>query len=121
LEQNPIEPPGETGSTPAGTVNIEAYANTRIALNAEMQRAGWLVLSEVFYPGWRVTVDGAPANLYRADYILRSVPLTAGSHRIEMWFMPDSFAKGAIISLLAGLGLILAAIGLWRAEKRRPI
>ncbi len=94
LEQNPIEPPGETGSTPAGTVNIEAYANTRIALNAEMQRAGWLVLSEEFYPGWHVTVDGAPANLYRADYILRAVPLTAGSHRIEMWFMPDSFVKG---------------------------
>lgn len=121
LEQNPIEPPGETGSSPAGSVNIESYANTRIVLNADMQRAGWLVLSEVFYPGWHVAVDGVPANLYRANYILRVVPLAAGAHHIEMWFMPDSFVKGAAITLTAGLGLILAAIGSRRIEKRHHI
>jgi hypothetical protein len=121
LEQTPIEPPGKIGLTPAGTVSIETYANTRLVLNADMQRAGWLVLSEVFYPGWHVTVDGVPANLYRADYILRTVPLTAGAHRIEMWFMPDSFVKGAAITIAASFGLILAAIGLWWAEKRRRI
>ena len=101
LEQKPIEPLGKTDPSPAGAVSIESYANTRIVLNADMQRAGWLVLSEMFYPGWHVTVDGVPANLYRANYILRAVPLTIGAHRIEMWFMPDSFVIGAAITLIA--------------------
>ncbi|HSD84958.1 MAG TPA: YfhO family protein, partial [Anaerolineae bacterium] len=119
LEQTPREPLGEIGTDPAGTVNIESYANTRLVLNAEMQRAGWLVLSEVFYPGWRVTVDGVAASLYRADYILRAVPLAAGAHRIEMWFMPASFASGAIISLATVVLLSLLGFSGWRRERRQ--
>jgi uncharacterized membrane protein YfhO len=83
-----------------------------------MQRAGWLVLSELFYPGWQVTVDGVPASLYRANYILRAVPLTAGSHRIEMWFMPDSFVLGAVLSLVSIGSLVMIAVVSWRLEAR---
>jgi hypothetical protein len=119
LEHSPSEPLGENGSSPAGTVEIESYANTRLVLNAEMQRAGWLVLSEIFYPGWYATVDGVPANVYRANYIFRAVPLAAGSHRIEMWFMPDSFVVGAIISFVAAATLLTLSIVLWRWEKRK--
>ena len=121
LEQTPAEPLGEAGSGPAGAVRIESYANTRLVLNAEMERPGWLVLSEIYYPGWHVTIDDAPANLYSANYIFRAVPLSAGSHRIEMWFMPNSFVIGATISLITALGLILAAIVFWRIEKRHRV
>jgi hypothetical protein len=121
LEQTPIEPLGEAAASPAGNVSIESYANTQLVLKADMQRAGWLVLSEMFYPGWHVTVDGVPANLYRANYILRAVPLPAGAHRIEMRFMPNSFVIGAMMTLVTALGLVLMAVVAWRVEKRRPI
>ena len=71
----------------------------------------------MFYPGWRVTVDGVPANLYRADFLLRAVPLAAGSHRIEIWFMPDSFVIGSAISSISVLTLIAVALLSRRIEK----
>ncbi|CAG0934838.1 hypothetical protein TFLX_03700 [Thermoflexales bacterium] len=120
LEQVPSEPLGEAAPDPAGTVSIETYANTRLVLKAEMQRAGWLVLSEVFYPGWHITVDGQPAELYRANYILRAVPVSSGQHRIEMWFMPDSFVSGATISLAAAVLLLILSLD-WRRKKRQRI
>jgi hypothetical protein len=120
LEQPPDEPLGEASLTPAGTVSIESYANSRIALNAEMQRAGWLVLSEMFYPGWHATVDDVPANIYRANYLFRAIPLPPGSHQVELYFMPDSFVLGAAISL--GTLLLLLAFGVlsWRIERHQP-
>jgi len=62
-----------------------------------------LVLSEVYYPGWRATVDGEPAPILRVDSILRAVPVPAGAHRVEMRFVPLSFWLGAGISGLAAL------------------
>ncbi len=117
LEQAPSEPLGTDTSAPAGTAAVEVYENTHLVLNANMQRQGWLVLSEMFYPGWRVTVDGVPANLYRADFLLRAVPLAAGSHRIEMWFLPDSFVVGSAISAISVLALIAVALLSRRIEK----
>lgn len=108
LEQAPVEPLGTQSPRPAGTVRLERYENTRIVLDAAMQRDGWLVLSEIFYPGWQVRIDDVPANLYRANYVFRAVPVPTGEHRVELNFMPASFVIGAVIS--AGSGLLLLAI-----------
>jgi hypothetical protein len=119
VEQPAMPSFNSAGSEPAGEVHFEQYTNNRLVLTANMQTAGWLVLSEVFYPGWHVTVDGVPADLYRANFILRAVPLTAGRHRIEMWFMPDSFVVGATISIVTAAILFILGVGLWHRERRR--
>lgn len=110
LEQDPAEPVGEDSTGSAGRVSIDRYENTQLVLNAQMQRPGWLVLSEVYYAGWHATVDGLPASLYRADFLFRAVPLPAGQHRVELTFMPDSFVTGAAISLGAAILLLLIVI-----------
>ena len=110
IEQTPAEPLGDATNVTAGDVSVTSYENNRLELMAQLSRPGWLVLSEIYYPGWLATIDGGPANLYQADYILRAVPVPAGQHRIILTFMPRSFVIGLLVSL-ASL-MILAALAL---------
>jgi hypothetical protein len=86
-----------------------------------MDRPGWLVLADVNYPGWHVTVDGQPAPLYTAYALLRAVPLAAGSHTVRFAFQPLSVLLGAGVSggalLLVGGIIGAAAVRRRRAAK----
>lgn len=74
-----------------------------------------LLLSEPHYPGWQATVDGQPAPVLRADYVLRAVPVPAGQHTVELTFRPASFTVGAVVSGLA----LLTLAGLLLVRNRR--
>jgi uncharacterized membrane protein YfhO len=60
-----------------------------------------LVLSEIWYPAWKVFVDGMPAKLHRANYSLRAVEIPKGASKIEFRFASPSFAVGQWITLIA--------------------
>ncbi|MCO5252357.1 MAG: YfhO family protein [Candidatus Kapabacteria bacterium] len=60
-----------------------------------------LVLSEIWYPAWKVFVDGMPAKLHRANYSLRAVEIPKGASKIEFRFASPSFAIGQWITLIA--------------------
>ncbi len=61
--------------------------------------AGYLVLSEPFYPGWEATVDGAPAPQLRANLAFTAIPLPAGEHVVHREYKPRLFYAGAWMSL----------------------
>ena len=73
-------------------------------------------MSEVYYPaGWMATLDGQPAEIARADYLLRAVPVPAGEHTLRMRFDPPRHSLSLWLSGLSTLfvyGGILAALGL---------
>lgn len=75
-----------------------------------------LALSEMWYPGWQATVDGAPAPLLRAYNTLMAVPVPAGAHTVELRFDPPSVKIGLAVS---GLALALVVAGLAWAFWRR--
>ena len=59
-----------------------------------------LVISEVFYePGWNATLDGKPAEVLRADYVLRAIKVPPGKHELRMRFDPPAFRTGVFLSL----------------------
>jgi hypothetical protein len=91
-------------------VRVVSAQPNRIVLDVEAASEGMLVLSEIDYPGWRVTVDGAPVSMVRANYVLRAAPVPAGTHQIIFEFSPLTFKLGAVISGLALLGLILVLL-----------
>ncbi len=104
-------PGGET------EVNILDYAPERIVVAATAAADAYLVLSEVYYPGWTATVDGQPAPIERANFAFRAVPLPPGSHQVELRFAPGSWRLGLGISLGALLGwLALAALAYQRGR-----
>jgi uncharacterized membrane protein YfhO len=75
------------------------------------------VLADTFYPGWRATVDGRPAEIVRANHAFRSVRLPAGRHEVRFRYESAWFRWGLV---LAGLGaLALAAAAVARLAGRR--
>jgi hypothetical protein len=103
------------GVNTAGSVTWIESTPGRLTLEVEADRAGWLLLSDAWYPGWTVRVDGAAQPVYRADYLFRGVAVQAGSHRVEFEYQPVTLWLGALLSLvaLAGIG------GLWFFSRRQ--
>ena len=87
-----------------------------VVIETNGEGAGWLMLLDAWYPGWRATIDGAPVEVARADVLFRAVPVPAGQHRVEFVFVPLSLWMGVGISLMT-LALCVAAI---IALSRRP-
>ncbi|HUP01629.1 MAG TPA: hypothetical protein VM737_08935 [Gemmatimonadota bacterium] len=86
----------------------------RLVLDVRTPADGLLVLSEIYHPYWRATVDGAPAQVLQVNVALRGVPVTAGRHRVAMSFRDPKVTYGAWGSL-AGLALWIGALACtWR-------
>ncbi len=93
------------GPDEAGAAYMVSLQPNRLRLKVEARRPSFLVLSEVYYPGWEATVDGKPAPLLKADYILRGIPVMPGEHSVELRFRPRTLIWGLAISALALTGL----------------
>ena len=91
-------------------VRIASYANNVITLEASTSAPGYLVMSEVDYPGWMVEVDGRAAELERANYAFRAVWLPPGTHQVQFRFEPKSWKLGLSCCLLTWF--VLAILGL---------
>jgi len=107
----------EDKPTAESTVRILEYEPSRIVLEAEVAADGILVLSEVYYPGWRAYMDGRETRIYRADHALRALALQAGYHRVELVYDPLSFKVGFVISAI--VLTITACIAVWGTIHRR--
>lgn len=71
-----------------------------------------LVFSEIYLPfGWKAYIDGKETEFYKTDYLLRSVVVPAGIHKVEFKYAPEVYYSGKTISIGANvlLGLILIA------------
>lgn len=95
---DPLEVP-PAGSTEQ--VRIVEDEPETVVVEASVAAPALLVLTDTYYPGWRVTVDGQEREILRADHAFRGVRLAAGRHRVVFEYAPNSLALGAAISLLA--------------------
>ena len=100
---------------PPGRATVKVRDGGGLNIQTETSRDGYLVLSEIFYPGWRATVDGREVALERADYLISALPLPAGSHQVTYRYDPLSLKLGAVCTLLA----CLAAVGMLVASRRK--
>jgi hypothetical protein len=89
-----------------------------VTLSAPAPAGSALVASENYYPGWTATVDGRPAEVFRANYVLMGVPLPAGATTVEFSFDNATYHTGRKITYAAVLlSLLLAAAG-WAVDRR---
>jgi len=94
---------------------IVDYSLKRIELDVDMAGNGFLVLSEVYYPGWKAYVDGRKSRIYKADLVLRAVYLDRGHHRVTLVYDPLWFKVGVGITGVTLLSVALAV--LWALGK----
>jgi hypothetical protein len=118
---DPIGSSGAIAATDTPTATFRRRAPTELVVDVRAPSAAYLVLPEVFYPGWVATIDGAPAPIWQANFAFRAVRVEAGSHRVVMRFEPESWKLGAAISLAtaAALGVLFAALWASRAGHGR--
>jgi len=89
-------------------VIIKDYKSNRIILETDVKKAGLLVLSEVWMPGWSAKVNGRNAPVIRTDYLLRGIPVGKGTSRVELRYFPRSFVTGVFTTFtVSSLVLIL--------------
>ena len=93
-----------------GSVEKVTESEQRILFRSSSTLPSLAVFADIFYPDWRVKVDGAGARLLRADYALRAVALPAGEHEIEFSYHDGAYQAGRWIQILSFL-LILLGMG----------
>lgn len=103
-----------------GTVRLTDYSTTEATYETESAEGGLVVFSEVYYPGWNVTIDGKPAEIGRADYVLRAMNVPAGKHVIKFSYDPQSVHTTEAIAYSAlAIFLFMAALSIAMTYRKR--
>jgi hypothetical protein len=115
LDREPRRPPGdETADTPAAT--IVSRTATTVTVHATTPRPAFVVLNDLFWPGWTATVDEIDAPIYRANGIFRAVDVPPGSHTVVFSYRSRSIRTGLLVSLAS---LACCAVLVGRARRTR--
>jgi hypothetical protein len=111
LENYTPQPEDATAPESFRPATIQDYQPNRVVLSTDGDAPGWLVLTDIWYPGWLSMVDGEPAQVNRANYLFRAVRVPAGRHEVVFHFEPPSYRRGIVIS--AGAVILVALLLLW--------
>jgi hypothetical protein len=108
-ETPPNMPSDTTNISPEHIIpaKVSDYKINSFKVDVEMQRNGFLLLSENYYPAWKAYVDGKEAKIYRADYLFRAVYLDKGKHQIRFVFDSVPYKIGKTSTLLTSLALLI--------------
>lgn len=94
----------------AGDATIERYEPERVVARTRSDTASVLVLTDAWFPGWSVTVDGKHVAMLRVDHALRGVALAPGEHRVEFRFRPRVLLAGGVVTAASLLFLVAWAL-----------
>jgi uncharacterized membrane protein YfhO len=92
-------------------VFITRHTPSVVEIQANLAGDGFLVLTDTYYPGWQVYVDGQPRTMFRAYHFARSVFVEGGQHTVRFVYRPISFWGGMG---LAVIGLVIVAGAAWQ-------
>jgi membrane protein YfhO len=120
--ENPYTKNGTGNAVVKESVKLIKYTPNEREYEAVVHDSDTLVFSEIYYPGWRVFVDGKPATAQIINHALWGVFLPEGKHNIVCKFRPLSFITGAIITMITILSVIIGVFVLWKKKlKSRKI
>lgn len=94
---------------------ISLYSPRRVEIDVESDAAGYLVLLDSHYPGWRAEIDGRPVPIQRADVLFRAVAVDPGRHTVAFVYEPQLFKLGAVVSVVT---LLVLAMTTWTLFRR---
>ena len=115
----PAVTPLSTAAPPISpTITLRSQQPEAIRLEVQTAAPGYLVIGDLWYPGWNAYVNGARVPVLRAYTALRVVELPAGEHEVLMRYEPLSFRLGVGISLLSLLALLVWALRIRSQESK---
>jgi hypothetical protein len=105
------EPATEPVSDEGAAVQVTDWSFTDIRIQASLPEACILVVSEIYYPDWKATVDGQPVEVMQANHILRAVALPAGNHDIVFRYDMSLLKRGLTLSVSTFSAALIALVG----------
>jgi hypothetical protein len=115
-----LEAPPEVAGLEGGDGGAEVLAiadPNRVEVKVEATSGGWLLLSDLWFPGWSASIDGAPADSYPADGAFRAVWVPPGSSTVVWQYRPTSFHVG-LLATTGGLVILIGGVFWWIARRR---
>lgn len=94
-------------------IQIVSEHPNRIAVKVQNPSSGWLVLSDVWYPGWNASINSVDVPIWRANYLFRAVKIGVGEHEVIFSYQPISFYSGVLISFF----VLLIIWAVWRKKR----
>jgi hypothetical protein len=110
-----LEPPALIDA--ARNLAFTRYSNERVELSVLTPITSYVVMSDVYYPGWTATIDDQPTTLYPANFAFRAVLVPPGEHRVAFTFEPVMWRVGMMISAVTLGGLIGWGVIAWRRQR----
>ena len=90
-------------ATASEEVKVTYPSPQQAVLEVELESPGIVVLADVIYPGWALTIDDKPAKIYRVNGLMRGALVPAKRHKLVYTYAPLSFQVGLAVS---GIGLV---------------
>ncbi len=105
----------------AAKISLKSYKPNHLIYSVDTKSDQVAVFSEIFYDkGWKATINGSEVPYTRVNYLLRGMPLKAGTYQLEFRFAPESYRIGNIIALICSLLMILGIAGYLFFYFRKP-
>jgi hypothetical protein len=101
---------GESTSQAQDRIEFIKQDINAFELRTVSDQPGLLVVSDAFFPGWGVTIDGAAGEILPTNGVMRGVMLPAGTHTVVFSYMPQPFLIGSLASLATLLCLASVAV-----------
>jgi hypothetical protein len=117
LLAQPVEGIVPATNAPPGDASIISHAPKQVVVKTKSTAAGVLLLNDRWHPDWKVTVDGRPAPLLRANFIMRGVAVPAGEHTVDFRFDPPHGTLWISLSAIV-VGVVLAGLLIFVPEKK---
>ena len=99
------------------TVKVTYRSPQEVVLDVTLDSPGLVVLADVMYPGWTLTIDDKPAPIYRVNGVMRGALVPAKHATLVYTYAPRSFQVGLVVSIVGLAALLLFAVSCMR----RPI
>jgi uncharacterized membrane protein YfhO len=77
------------------------FSHDSLKIRTNSSTPAFLILSDVYYPGWKAAIDNKSVHIFQTDYVLRGVEVPAGNHIVQFDFKPESFKYGTILTILS--------------------
>jgi hypothetical protein len=91
-------------------------ANVRVPDNVPGPGGAWLVYADAYHPGWRATVNGGPAKVWKANLAFKALYLAPGDNAVEFDFT-HPMRQGAL--WFVGLfGSAVLFLGCWAVRRK---
>ena len=100
--------------------NIVFYTPNEVVVEAELDAPGYLVLSDLWYPGWHAEVDGVEKPVLRANGAYRAISLEGGRHRVRFFYRSDRNRLAGGITLATAILLVCGQFCYRRRSRRIP-